>query len=94
MKTSTRIQAGTAVAVAVILISAGSPAGARQQAGTLRSASIAMLDSSNCPLARVGTEYVRCDNLTGAGIPAPSWVPELKGHEVVMPVSLLHGTTP
>jgi hypothetical protein len=30
--------------------------------------------SEACPLERVGTQYVRCDNLTGAGVPAPSWV--------------------
>jgi hypothetical protein len=30
----------------------------------------------NCPLERVGTQFVRCDNLTGAGVPAPEWVPE------------------
>jgi hypothetical protein len=31
----------------------------------------------NCPLTRVGTQFVRCDNLTGAGVRAPQWVPEL-----------------
>jgi hypothetical protein len=30
----------------------------------------------NCLLSRVGTQYVKCDNLTGAGVPAPAWVPE------------------
>ena len=30
----------------------------------------------NCPLARIGTQLVRCDNLTGAGVPAPFWIPE------------------
>jgi hypothetical protein len=29
----------------------------------------------NCPLRRVGDHLVRCDNLTGAGVPAPIWVP-------------------
>lgn len=29
-----------------------------------------------CPLTRVGDQLVRCDDLTGAGVPAPSWVPE------------------
>ncbi len=29
-----------------------------------------------CPLERVGNQLVRCDNLTGAGAVAPSWVPE------------------
>ena len=29
-----------------------------------------------CWLARVGTQFVRCDNLTGNAVPAPRWVPE------------------
>jgi hypothetical protein len=29
----------------------------------------------NCPLRRIGDQLVRCDNLTGAGIPAPSACP-------------------
>jgi hypothetical protein len=33
--------------------------------------------AGNCPLTRVGTQFVRCDNLTGAGVSAPPWVPEL-----------------
>jgi len=31
----------------------------------------------NCPLRRVDTQFVRCDDLTGAGVPAPRWVPVL-----------------
>jgi hypothetical protein len=30
----------------------------------------------DCPLERIGTQLVRCDNLTGAGVEAPSWIPE------------------
>jgi hypothetical protein len=30
----------------------------------------------NCPLTRIGTQLVRCDNLTGAGVSAPFWIPE------------------
>jgi len=30
-----------------------------------------------CPLRRVGDQFVRCDNLTGAGVPAPTWIPLL-----------------
>ena len=29
-----------------------------------------------CPLMRIDTQYVRCDDLTGAGVPAPPWIPE------------------
>src|SRR4029450_11467360 len=37
----------------------------------------------NCPLRRLDRQFVRCDNLTGAGVPAPSYVPELSGHEQI-----------
>jgi hypothetical protein len=30
-----------------------------------------------CPLQRIGDRLVRCDLLTGAGVPAPSWIPEV-----------------
>ena len=33
--------------------------------------------AGGCPLQRIGTQLVRCDNLTGAGVRAPSWIPEL-----------------
>ncbi|QGN57773.1 hypothetical protein [Nostocoides sp. HKS02] len=29
-----------------------------------------------CPLTRLGTQLVRCDNLTGNGATAPLWVPQ------------------
>ncbi len=32
-----------------------------------------------CPLERIGDQFVRCDNLTGAGAPAPWFVPEVPG---------------
>ena len=35
------------------------------------------INQGNCSLARVGTQYVHCDNLTGNGDSAPSWIPEL-----------------
>jgi hypothetical protein len=35
-------------------------------------------DSSlRCPLLRIDRQLVRCDNLTGAGVPAPLFIPEL-----------------
>jgi hypothetical protein len=33
--------------------------------------------ADGCPLQRIGTQLVRCDNLTGSGVRAPSWIPEL-----------------
>jgi hypothetical protein len=29
-----------------------------------------------CWLSRVGTQLVRCDNLTGDAVPAPRWLPQ------------------
>jgi hypothetical protein len=35
-------------------------------------------DSSlRCPLLRIDRQLIRCDNLTGAGVPAPLFIPEL-----------------
>jgi hypothetical protein len=40
--------------------------------------SIAFPDSPRrCPLHRIDRQLVRCDNLTGAGVPAPLFIPEL-----------------
>ena len=32
---------------------------------------------AQCVLLRVGTQFVACDFLTGNGVPAPGWIPEL-----------------
>jgi hypothetical protein len=32
---------------------------------------------AKCPLKRIDTQLVRCDNLTGTGVDAPASVPEL-----------------
>jgi hypothetical protein len=32
---------------------------------------------NSCPLTRVGTQLVRCDDLTGRGVEAALWVPEI-----------------
>jgi len=39
---------------------------------------IAFPDSPRrCPLRRIDRQLVRCDALTGAGVPAPLFIPEL-----------------
>jgi hypothetical protein len=71
-----------ATAVAILTMIAGSmgvPAAARpldpDPAPTQR---IAFRDPPlNCPLRRIQRQLVRCDNLTGAGVPAPLFIPEL-----------------
>lgn len=78
MNHSTQIRRGTVTALTVILIaSAGAaPAVARQDPGAPNSHSTLIKDSGHCPLTRIGTQFVHCDDLTGAGVAAPSWVPE------------------
>ena len=36
------------------------------------------LEPTNCPLRRIDTQLVRCDSLTGAGVPAPLFIAELQ----------------
>jgi hypothetical protein len=38
---------------------------------------VILFSDHNCPLRRIDRQLVRCDNLTGAGVPAPLFVPEL-----------------
>jgi hypothetical protein len=42
---------------------------------TVANMKVRVWTDNNCPLRRVGSQFVRCDNLTGAGVTAPSWVP-------------------
>lgn len=65
-----------AVATALTALALGTgagPAGATQDAGP---AVARVGHDGECFLQRVGTQYVRCDNHTGNGVPAPAWVPE------------------
>ena len=70
-----------AATVAAVLLSAVSAAPA--SAGPLHDPSLPALSASaigsnnhTCWLQRVGTQLVRCDNLTGNGVAAPLWMPE------------------
>jgi len=51
---------------------ATSPASARQDSGPT-----AGFDPDHRVLARLGTQYVVGDDLTGNGVPAPAWIREL-----------------
>ncbi|MCD9197925.1 hypothetical protein [Aeromicrobium wangtongii] len=68
------------ISVIVVATAGTLPAAARPDAGVpLRApATSSVQDSLHCPLERVGTQFVRCDNLTGAGVPAHEWVPEYR----------------
>jgi hypothetical protein len=48
---------------------------ASQLDATVANMKVRVWTDANCPLRRVGSQFVRCDNLTGAGVAAPSWVP-------------------
>ena len=48
------------------------PAAARQDPG----APIQQASPLTCLLERVGDQLVRCDLLTGNGVPAPTYIPE------------------
>lgn len=62
------------VAAALILLGTGvAPASAQQDPGRPVTAPTA---SRSCVLERIGTQLVRCDDLTGAGARASSFIPE------------------
>jgi len=70
------VRCSAATAAATLLASlAAIPAAARPDPGDPIPNRFPSYD--NCSLRRIGTQLVRCDNLTGAGVPAPVWVPEL-----------------
>lgn len=78
--TSRRSTWAAATALALLASAATLPASARQVAEEVpwvAGASSVSLDdgSGNCPLRRLGTQLVRCDHLTGAGVAAPTWIP-------------------
>jgi hypothetical protein len=61
------------IAAATVLISLGAtPSSARSDLGTR----VPTTDHAGaCQLLRVGTQFVRCDNLTGNGVAAAAWIP-------------------
>ena len=65
-----------AVAAALLLVgAAAAPASARPDRGETRLIQVGT-SPTHCLLERVGSQFVRCDDLTGNGVPAPAWVPE------------------
>ena len=65
-----------AAAATIIAGLAAIPATARPEPGPPVQVRICS-DDRNCPLQRIGTQLIRGDNLTGAGVTAPVWVPKL-----------------
>jgi hypothetical protein len=76
MSTPTRRSAAAAAGlVALAVLTAPATATARPDPGTTVQASPAPAETA-CQLRRIGDQLVVCDNLTGAGVTAPPWVPE------------------
>ena len=67
-----RVLAPAACALTLLGLTAG-PSSARPDAGEPLTTTAA---GAQCPLERVGTQFVRCDVNTGNGVPAPAWLPE------------------
>ncbi|HYN68562.1 MAG TPA: hypothetical protein VES93_16895 [Ornithinibacter sp.] len=84
----TRRAAALVLAACATLAVGAGPAAARPEAGPAltgagqpgqdtRSAPVdATSDGHGCALRRVDTQYVRCDDNSGNGVPAPAWIPE------------------
>lgn len=64
-----------AVALAVAL-AGPSPAAAKQDPGGPVPNEQQFQGATTCSLERVGAQLIHCDSLTGAGVSAPSWIPE------------------
>lgn len=62
-----------AVTALTLLGLGAGPATAQQDRGP---ASARPGHQDECFLERVGTQYVRCDDNTGNGVPAPAWIPK------------------
>jgi len=77
MNRTTLLARFSAAAAAATLLAglAATPATARPDPG--ERIPIRFSSYANCPLNRIDTQLVRCDNLTGAGALAPASVPEL-----------------
>ena len=69
-----RVVAPAACALTLLGLTAG-PSSARPDAGEPLTHTITD-DEGRCPLERVGTQFTRCDDNTGNGVPAPAWIPE------------------
>jgi len=79
MITFRRRRIATAAAILTMLASvAVPPAACPIEPNRAPHRSIAFPDSPRrCPLRRIDRQLVRCDNLTGAGVAAPLFIPEL-----------------
>lgn len=68
-----RLLAAAAATLTLMGLGAG-PAAARPDTGP--PTTTAVQGDQQCRLERVDQQFTRCDNLTGNGVPAPTWIPE------------------
>ena len=66
-----------AVSAALLVACSISTASAKPDPGGLVPDTGYWIYPGNCVLKRISSQLVRCDNLTGAGVSAPLWIPEL-----------------
>jgi hypothetical protein len=71
--TSTTLRRSAAALLLGLIVTGPGAAAAVPEPGPTRPSGPPAAD---CPLGRVDHHLVRCDSLTGAGVPAPAWVPE------------------
>jgi hypothetical protein len=67
-----------AAAATLVLFGLGAgPSAARPDPGPpTDSASDSVPSQDRCLLERVGRQFIRCDDLAGNGVPAPTWILE------------------
>jgi hypothetical protein len=68
------------MALSAVLVGAGALSAAARPAdehARLRPPVVALAVGRDCPLRRLDRQLVRCDNLTGDGVSAPLFIPEL-----------------
>ena len=76
MSTSTTRRILTATTATLVLTGLTTGAAAALPDPGPPPASLSFSKHQQCLLERVGQQYTRCDNLTGNGVPAPTWIPE------------------
>ena len=84
--------AATAGLAALLILGGVSSASARPDPGEPTWA-VQAAPHDNCALRRIGAQLVRCDSLTGAGVRAPSSIPEFGTEVTELPAYRTRGST-
>lgn len=78
MNRSTRLIFNATMACTILAFTAttATPASASRIGDDGPVATVANTNWNTCQLRRIGNQLIRCDSLTGAGVSAPSWIPQ------------------